>query len=82
MRLVKHLNDFQHIKRQGTGYFIVLDTASTKVHSVQCNWIKEESFVQKVITNNEANGSYYWVQYWNAQEPTFKETPCRKCMLE
>ncbi|MCF6139254.1 hypothetical protein [Pseudalkalibacillus berkeleyi] len=80
MRLVKHLNDFQHIKRQGTGYFIVLGHNHNKIHSVQCAWIKEESFMQKVITNNGKNSSYYWVQFWNSTQSTFNEKPCQKCM--
>ncbi|WLD93908.1 hypothetical protein [Alkalihalobacillus sp. AL-G] len=81
MRLVKHLNDFQHIQRQGIGFFIILDNANpVKVHSVGCSWVKEENFIRKVLTNKEKHGSYYWVQYWSEHYPSFKETPCRKCM--
>ena len=76
-REIRSIEDFREAKKLNAGFIVITDKITGNVvHNPSCVWVKEENFIKKVISNNNENGSYYWIadkdlNKWNA-------TSCKK----
>ncbi|KAF0817644.1 MULTISPECIES: hypothetical protein [unclassified Cytobacillus] len=59
---IKSINEFNEYRKNKIGYFLIEDkpTKIKTLHNVSCPHINIRFFEQKVINNQEKNGSYYW----------------------
>lgn len=58
------VEDFEKIKRNGSGYILITDKPNSVkwLHRVNCPYVDKKNFIQKIIENKEENGSYYWFE--------------------
>ncbi|MDH4619956.1 hypothetical protein [Brevibacillus sp. AY1] len=64
MQKITSIDQFKVYKQNGNGFITITDKNLSKncVHKVSCYEVKEYHFKQKVITNKERNGSYFFTE--------------------
>ena len=58
---IQTLEKFSSIISEGVGFIAITDNSNQdRIHSADCERVKEDNFVEKMVTNKGKNGTYTW----------------------
>lgn len=64
MTEVTKLADFERLRSEGRGYFVIIDPSTAShahVHDVNCCFVREDYFVRRTMAGPYQMGRYYWI---------------------
>ena len=77
-RIIRRLSDSE---REDCGVIVVADGTRLppKAHTPLCSFVKEESFVQKVLANGGKEGVYFFFETLQKARVVVDAKPCGHC---
>ena len=78
---IKTLEEFKSITSEGEGFIAITDKANPdRIHSATCSRLREDWFVEKMVTNKGKSGLYLWYpSSAAAQKANPDALGCAKC---
>ena len=78
---IETLSAFREYKAGGRGVIVIADGTRLppKAHTPGCSFVKEESFVEKVLTNGCKEGVYFFFGTLEKARAIVAAKPCGHC---
>jgi hypothetical protein len=78
---IETLAAFRDGRSADHGVIVIADGTRlpAKAHAPNCNFVKEESFVEKVLTNRGKEGLYYFFSSLDEAKRVIEAKPCGHC---
>ena len=78
---IQTLEEFKSIISKGEGFIAITDKANPdRIHSATCSRLREDWFVEKIVTNKGKSGLYLWYSsIAAAQKANPDARGCAKC---